>query len=74
VFRRYIARHQHGAGVQACLSGDLRTGRRLFRESIAIWPMQWHPALHLAMSYTGVRAYAEIWSARERRRRRMLPA
>lgn len=68
-FRRYIARHQHGAAVQACLAGDLREGRRLFRQSLAIWPSQWHPAAHLAMSFAGAKAYAGMWSMGQRLRK-----
>jgi len=66
LFRRYLARHLHGVAVQACLAGDIDHGRRLFIESLTLVPMQWHPVAHLAMSYTGARAYSGIWSARQR--------
>jgi len=68
-FRRYIARHQHGMAVFACLEGNLSEGRRLFRESLAILPSQWHPVVHLALTLSGTRAYARILSLREQLRR-----
>ena len=68
-FRRYIARHQHGMAVFACLAGNLSEGRRLFRESLAILPSQWHPVVHLALTLSGTRAYARILSLREQLRR-----
>lgn len=73
-FRRYVARHQHGMAVLACRSGHLAEGRRLFRESLAILPSQWHPVVHLVLSLSGARAYGRILSLRERFRARPLNA
>jgi len=68
-FRRYIARHQHGVAVLACLSGNVAEGRRLFLESLAIVPVQWHAIVHLLLSLSGARGYARILSMRNRFRR-----
>lgn len=67
-FRRRIAHHQHGLGMQACLAGHVVEGRRLFRESLAVDPRQWRSAVHLGLASAGARAYAGIVSARERLR------
>jgi glycosyltransferase involved in cell wall biosynthesis len=66
VFRRFIARHQHALGVQACLAGEMAEGRRLFLQSLTIWPLQWRPIAHLALAHVSANAYAAVYSRRQR--------
>jgi glycosyltransferase involved in cell wall biosynthesis len=66
-FRRYLAWHQHCAGIEACLAGEMGHGRRLFRESITIWPSHVQPIVHLLVSLAGLRVYAALWSRRRGR-------
>jgi FkbM family methyltransferase len=73
-FRRYVGRHQRGLGMRACLEGNLKEGRRLFRRSQSIWPLQASPLLHLAVSCAGARAYAGAVSTARRLRRAHLGA
>jgi glycosyltransferase involved in cell wall biosynthesis len=65
-FRRYVAWHQHSVGVAACLAGDMRQGRRLFRESIRIWPGYVQPFVHLVLTAAGSRRYQAVLSRRRR--------
>jgi glycosyltransferase involved in cell wall biosynthesis len=67
LFRRFIARHQHELGIQACRTGDLEEGRRLFRASLGL-AAAWRPATHLALSLAAPRAYMRLAHGPERRR------
>jgi glycosyltransferase involved in cell wall biosynthesis len=69
-FRRYIASHRRMLGRQACLRGDISTGRQLLVEALAIQPSQWRATVDLVMSLGGSRTCAGLWSLREAVRRR----
>jgi glycosyltransferase involved in cell wall biosynthesis len=66
-FRRYLAWRLHCAGIEACLAGEMGRGRRLFRESMVIWPPNVRPFVHLLVALAGVRVYAALWSRRRGR-------
>jgi glycosyltransferase involved in cell wall biosynthesis len=68
-FRRYLGWHQHAVGIEACLAGEMAHGRRLFRESVMIWPCNVRPLAHLLVSLGGNQAYTSLWS----RRRQVAP-